>query len=70
MRTDIYSSDQNSRVEALRQKHIMYEDLIREAQARPSIADFYLRQLKKQKLQIKDALEGSSAPQDETETGT
>lgn len=47
-----------SRVESLRAKHSMYKDLIRQAQQSPSTTDFYLRQLKKQKLMIKEELEG------------
>jgi len=47
-----------SRVEALRAKHTALSERIREEQKRPSSADYYLRQLKKQKLQIKEEIEG------------
>lgn len=50
-----------TRVEALREKHAAYKDKIREAQKCPSTTDFYLSQLKKQKLMIKEEIEGIRA---------
>lgn len=51
------SAPGSSRVNALRAKHSMYKDLIKQARKSPSTTDFYLRQLKKQKLIIKEELE-------------
>lgn len=45
------------RFEALRSKHLKYKAMIKEARKNPSTTDFYLNQLKKQKLLIKDLLE-------------
>lgn len=49
-----------SRLESLRKKHSLYKMQIKEAQKSPT-ADFYLRQLKKQKLQVKEEIEGIRA---------
>lgn len=46
-----------SRVEALRQKHLAVEAQIIDAIRSPSIADYYIRNLKKQKLMIKEEME-------------
>lgn len=46
------------RVLALQSKHKVLAERINEAQKHPSTADFYIRQLKKQKLMIKEELEG------------
>lgn len=46
------------RVQALQSKHQILSERIDEAQRHPSTADFYVRQLKKQKLMIKEELEG------------
>jgi len=50
-----------SRLKALRQKHAVLASRIEEARRRPSTSDFYLQQLKKQKLQIKEMIEGVRA---------
>ena len=50
-----------SRLEALRRKHAMYKTQIKEAQKSPATASFYLTQLKKQKLQVKEEIEGITA---------
>jgi hypothetical protein len=52
-----------NRVEALRSKHSILADRIEEAQRQPSTTDFYLRQLKKEKLFLKEKIEalGESA---------
>lgn len=52
------SATQNTRLEALRQKHAVLKSRIEEAQNIPSTTDFYLRQLKKQKLLLKEQIEG------------
>ena len=51
-------SAQKSRVEALRKRHAMLSTRIEEAQKSPATTDFYLRQLKKQKLVLKEEIEG------------
>ncbi len=51
-------SAQNSRLEALRQRHSVLSSRIEEAYKSPSTTDFYLRQLKKQKLFLKEEIEG------------
>ena len=51
-------SSQKSRVEALRQRHAILSTRIEEAQKSPATTDFYLRQLKKQKLMLKEEIEG------------
>lgn len=57
MASEIISAP-SSRVEALRVKHAALSERIRQEQKRPSSADYYLKQLKKQKLQIKEEIEG------------
>lgn len=47
-----------SRVQALRNKHAVLNSRIEKAQNIPSTTDFYLRQLKKQKLMLKEEIEG------------
>lgn len=47
-----------SRLEALKQKHAILSMRIEEAQRSPSITDFYLKQLKKAKLILKEEIEG------------
>ena len=51
-------SAQKSRLEALRNRHAILSSRIEEAQKSPSTTDFYLRQLKKQKLVLKEEIEG------------
>ena len=46
-----------SRLESLRKKHLLYKRQIKEAQRSPG-AEFYLKQLKKQKLLVKEEIEG------------
>ena len=50
-------SAQQSRIEALRQRHQILSSRIEEAYKSPSTTDFYLRQLKKQKLVLKEEIE-------------
>jgi hypothetical protein len=52
------ASSQVSRIKALREKHTILSSRIEEAQHAPSTTDFYLRQLKKQKLLLKEEIEG------------
>lgn len=48
----------SSKIRALKERHAALEDRINEAMKSPgSSADFYLRQLKKQKLALKDTIE-------------
>lgn len=47
-----------SRIQALKNKYSIINSRIEEAQKSPSMADFYLMQLKKQRLMIKEELEG------------
>lgn len=49
-----------SRLESLRKKHSLYKMQIKEAQKSPN-AEFYLKQLKKQKLLVKEQIEGIRA---------
>ncbi len=52
------SAPSSSRQEALMARHAMLALKLEEEQKRPSTNDFFLRQLKKQKLLIKEELEG------------
>ncbi len=52
------ASSQGTRIKALQTKHNVISSQLEEAQNSPSATDFYLRQLKKQKLHLKDELEG------------
>lgn len=56
-------SAQKSRLDALRNRHSILSNRIEEAQKSPSTTDFYLRQLKKQKLVLKEEIEGIRAKQ-------
>ncbi len=49
-----------TRLESLRSKHALYKMQIKEAQKSPATADFYLTQLKKQKLQVKEEIQNIS----------
>ena len=51
-------SSQVARLNALQEKHAMLSSRIEEAQHSLSTTDFYLRQLKKQKLILKEEIEG------------
>jgi len=50
---DLYET----RVKALEKKHAHLSNRVEEALKRPANTDYYLQQLKKQKLQVKDQLE-------------
>lgn len=51
-------SAKTSRLEALQKRHTVLSSKIEEAQKSPSTTDFFLRQLKKQKLALKEEMEG------------
>jgi len=51
-------SAQKSRLDALKQRHSHLSSRIEEAHKSPSTTDLYLRQLKKEKLMLKEEIEG------------
>lgn len=51
------NASHTSRLQALRKKHTVLSSQIEEELKRPYITDFYLKQLKKQKLLLKDEIE-------------
>lgn len=51
-------SAQTSRIEALRNRHAILSSKIEKAYQSPSTTDFYLRQLKKEKLALKEEMYG------------
>ncbi|MCD8494084.1 MAG: DUF465 domain-containing protein [Alphaproteobacteria bacterium] len=51
------SSEQSRRLEALKAKHYAIAERLETAMKRPGMADYYLKQLKKQKLQLKDSIQ-------------
>jgi len=53
-----FASSQSSRIKALQERHAMLSSKVQEAQISPSTTDFYLNQLKKQKLLLKEEIEG------------
>ena len=57
MSTQALLSAQKSRLEALKTRHAVLSSRIEEAQKSPATADFYVRQLKKQKLTLKDEIQ-------------
>lgn len=57
------SESQMSRIEALREKHASLSARIEDAQKRPSSADFYVKQLKKQKLAVKEQIQALNLPE-------
>lgn len=59
MASHAYNIDNSAKISALKEKHSALEERIHEAMKSPSTAsaDFYLKQLKKQKLVLKDAIE-------------
>ncbi len=56
--TSAISSSSATRIEALRHKHAVLKHRIEVMQGMPSTTDFYLKQLKKQKLILKEEIEG------------
>lgn len=46
-----------TRLETLKRKHSILDNQIRKEQKNPNTADYYLKQLKRQKLFIKDQME-------------
>ncbi|MBX2835016.1 MAG: YdcH family protein [Micavibrio sp.] len=53
-----YTPTKGSRAEALRSRHTVISGRIEQAQKCPSTTDFLLRQLKKQKLALKEEIDG------------
>lgn len=51
------SSEQSKRLDALKAKHASVSERLERAMKTPSSADYYLRQLKKQKLLLKDSIQ-------------
>ncbi len=51
-------SSQDARLDALKKRHSILSSRIEEARKNPSINDFFVQQLKKQKLVLKDEIEG------------
>lgn len=51
------ASSQISRLKALQEKHAILSNHIREEEGRPSAMDFYIRQLKKKRLYLKEKIE-------------
>jgi len=51
----------SERLEALQRKHAMLSSLIEREEIQPASNESYIRQLKRQKLLIKDILEGIRA---------
>jgi hypothetical protein len=47
-----------TRLETLKKKHAALDDHIAKQQRDPSTTDFYIKQLKRQKLLLKDQMEG------------
>ncbi len=50
-----------ARIEALRARHDLLSNRVRDAQNSPGTTDYYLSQLKKQKLKVKEEIEGIRA---------
>lgn len=57
MSTQGLLSAQKSRLEALRNRHAILSSRVEDAHKSPGVNDFYLRQLKKQKLALKEEIE-------------
>lgn len=51
-------SSQHSRLDALKKRHAILSSRIDEARKSPSMNDFFVQQLKKQKLALKDQMKG------------
>lgn len=58
MTSRVLSSSQHSRLEALRARHAVLSSRLEDAQKSPSTNDFFLRQIKKEKLMLKEQIEG------------
>lgn len=58
MAANAITSSQNSRLEALKVKHSALSTRIEKIQKMPSVASHYLQTLKKQKLVLKEEIEG------------
>lgn len=63
MSARILDFNPQSRLEALRARHAILADRIKDLQKSPASSEFYLKQLKKQKLIIKEEIAGIRARQ-------
>ena len=61
MATATLNASQKSRIEALRNKHAILSNRVKEAQQNPGIPDDVVKLLKKQKLMLKEQIEGIRA---------
>lgn len=52
----VSKTSSQSRIDALREKHRVLSDAVCDAAKHPATTDFYLNQLKKQKLVIKEEI--------------
>ncbi|MBI1328009.1 MAG: DUF465 domain-containing protein [Alphaproteobacteria bacterium] len=50
-----------SRLEALKSRHAELEEKLHTESLKPSVSDFYLKQIKRMKLQLKDEIENIAA---------
>lgn len=55
------SSSRSARLNALKKKHAILSTRLEDAQKSPSTNDFFLRQIKKEKLVLKEQIEGIRA---------
>ena len=58
MALPVMQSSQEARLEALKNKHALLSRRVKDAQASPSINDYFVSQLKKEKLRLKEEIEG------------
>lgn len=58
VQSQVSTNESNAHVEALMAKHARLSERIEAAQRDLSTTDFYLNQLKKQKLLVKEKIEG------------
>lgn len=58
MKSQNLQPSHEARLEALRARHSLLSMRLEEEQRRPATSDFYLRQLKKEKLMLKEQIEG------------
>lgn len=54
-------SSQNSRLDALRSRHELLSRRVKDAQQSPGINDYFISELKKEKLRLKEEIEGIRA---------
>lgn len=56
MSTRVSQVSNTAKINALKSKHAAVKTMLEEARKSPSTADYYLNQLKKQKLTLKDEI--------------